>query len=484
LRRTVQAVTAAVLVTLVAFAAAAVTATAHRARHRPAVNVAHRTKGLSPKTRAVAFMSLATVELPPVVTTPVKTPPVKAPPVKVPPVKTPPVKVPPVTTPPVKVPPITTPPVKVPPVKAPPVKVPAVKLPPVTTPPVKVPAIKTPAVKVPSVKTPPVTIPTSPAKAPPVKAPAVKAPSVKVPSVKAPAAKSPSASPTIAGRLPSAPSITLPSPEGLARAETAVSSATSRAEALLEPRARTARTVAPLARTDSFSDTGDTVGSAAGSREALLSILGGSVATDDGSGYSGPEDLPDLARLLAEGHGRLDHARLRAFVLLLEGCVPGLSPELRYVLRLRSGLHQPHSLSTRTIAIRLHTSPRHVRMLEVRGLRRLLHLARTTGCATTTEQVTPASAVFASYVPGAASTPTAAFGVESAREEQLPAGSGPSRRSGRPPASTLLGLRAMSSAWWLLVAGLLALLLVALGVLDNLGFGPRHRYRGGLKRRK
>jgi hypothetical protein len=424
-------------------------------------------------------MSLATVELPPVITTPVKTPPVKAPPVKAPPVK-----VPPVTTPPVKVPPVTTPPVKVPPVKAPPVKVPAVKLPPVTTPPVKVPSIKTPAVKVPSVKTPPVTIPTSPVKAPSVKAPAVKAPSVKAPSGKAPAAKTPTVSPSITGRLPSAPSVTLPSPEALARAGTAVSSATARAEALLEPRARAARTVAPLARNDSFSDAGGTVGSAASSREALLSILGRSLAADNGSGYSGPEDLPDLARLLAEGHGRLDHARLRAYVLLLEGCVPGLSPELRYVLRLRSGLHQPHSLSTRAIAIRLHTSPRHIRMLEVRGLRVLLHLAKTTGCATTTEQVTTASTVFASFVPGSATTPTAGFGVESAREEQLPTGSGPSRRSGRPPASTLLGLSSGSSALWLLGSGLLVLLLVALGVLDNLGFGPRHRYRGGLKRRK
>jgi hypothetical protein len=88
-------------------------------------------------------------------------------------------------------------------------------------------------------------------------------------------------------------------------------------------------------------------------------------------------------------------------------------------------------------------------------------------------------------MPRAAGTSSPAFGVESAREERSPAESGPGEgtRAASPPASTLLGV-GPSSVLWLLGAILLALIVIALGLLDNLGIGPRHRYRGGLKRRK
>ena len=78
--------------------------------------------------------------------------------------------------------------------------------------------------------------------------------------------------------------------------------------------------------------------------------------------------------------------------------------------------------------------------------------------------------------------PSPAFGVESAREERAPAAAGPAPGTVRPPAS--FGLGPGSSAFWLLGAVLIALILIVVGVLDNLGIGPRHTYRGGLRRRK
>ena len=405
-----------------------------------------------------AGLQLPPVKLPPVTVPPVKTPPVKAPPVKAP---TP----PPVTVPPVKLP--TPPPVKAPPVKLPtppPVKAPPVKLP--APPPVKLPPVK---VETPPVKAPPVKLPAPPLKAPPLQPPAVKAP---------PAPKAPSLKVTPGGGRPAAGPSSLPVTAPVPRVS--VTAVRSAARSVLTGSPSSSRRTVPLSHADVSAPPAGNAASPGVGGAGVPAIVDGLLMRGGSPAYGGSAELPDLARLLAEGHGKLDASRLRAFVFGLRGCVRALTPRLRTVLRLRSGLGEPRPLSRAALAIRLRISRRHVRSLEVKALRALLHAARATGCAGAPQQA-PSRVLFASYVPGTAAT-SPAFGVESAREERSPAVANPPQGAVPPPASQ--GLRPGSSVFWLLGAVLLAVAVIALGVLDNLGIGPRHRYRGGIRRRR
>jgi hypothetical protein len=123
--------------------------------------------------------------------------------------------------------------------------------------------------------------------------------------------------------------------------------------------------------------------------------------------------------------------------------------------------------------------------LELTALRRLRRLAETTDCAAVA-QPQPSFALASYLVVGPEGGGPALGGVESARYQQLPGqdGAHPLPSPGAP--SGPLGVSALGSggSMFLVVAAVLLVLLMLLGVLDGLGIGPRHRYRGGTGRRQ
>jgi hypothetical protein len=228
-------------------------------------------------------------------------------------------------------------------------------------------------------------------------------------------------------------------------------------------------------------------GALASRAEALLSsaAAGGSILP---AGYTTSPELPDVARLLAEGHGRLDNARVRALVLGLRGCLAGLPSRLRSLLELRTGARGTPPLSPTGVAMRLRIPKARVTPLELRALRQLRRLAETTGCAAVAQPEPGFSGFsFASYLSGPESAAGALGGVASFRYQQAPSQASqqplPSP-GGAPVTSGLAALRPSSSVLWILAGvGVLGLVML-LGILDGLGIGPRHRYRGGTGRRR
>jgi hypothetical protein len=368
----------------------------------------------------------------------------------------------PITPPPipVKPPPV---PVKPPtiPVKPPPapVKPPTI---PVKPPPVPV---KTPTVPV-KPPTVPVKLPTVPVKPPPVP---VKAP---------PVLPKPSAGPV---KAPTAP-VNLPAPRQRTSPPALVKSIAGRL-----PSSVGRLTGAGATATGSARSARSGAGPTRAANATAGTLLSGAVAQGSSaarSGYSAPPELPDVTRLLAEGHGRLNNARVKALVLGLRGCLAGLPHRLRSLLELRTGAGGSAPLSPRRVAVRLRIARGRVTSLELTALRRLRRLAETTGCAAVAQPQPSFS--LASYFVGPVGGGPALGGVESARYQQLPGqgGAHPLPSPGAP--SGPLGVSALGSggSMFLVVAAVLLVLLMLLGVLDGLGIGPRHRYRGGTGRRQ
>jgi hypothetical protein len=183
--------------------------------------------------------------------------------------------------------------------------------------------------------------------------------------------------------------------------------------------------------------------------------------------------------MLAEGHGRLNNARVRALVLGLRGCLAGLPHRLRSLLELRTGAGGSRPLSPRRVAIRLRIGRGRVISLELTALRRLRRLAETTGCAAVAQP--QPSFLLASFLVGSEGGGPALGGVESARYQQLPGQAGAQSLPSPGAPSGPVGVSALGSgdSMFLVLAGVVLVLLMLLGVLDGLGIGPRHRYRGG-----
>jgi hypothetical protein len=363
---------------------------------------------------------------------------------------------------PLKPPPL---PVKAPtvPVKPPPlpVKTPTV---PVKPPPVPV---KPPTVPV---KPPPLPVkaPTVPVKPPPPKAPTVKAP---VP-VKSPPKPSPSPvkAPTAPVNLPATPSPRTPS------------TVRSLLGGLAAPATRRL-TGAGVPAPGPSSSARSSIGPAQAPGGFLVSAAGTSLPSAGSvpSGYAAPPELPDVARLLAEGHGRLDNARVRALVLGLQGCLTGLPNRLRSLLELRTGVGRSRALSPTRAAHRLRIPRGRVTRLELTALRRLRRLAETTGCAVAAQPQAAFPLAGYDYLLAAGSGGPPLGGVESVRYEQAPSQAGvqplpPPGATAGPPGLT--SLHSGGSPFWVIAAVLLGLVLLA-AALDGLGLGPRHRYHGG-----
>jgi hypothetical protein len=377
-----------------------------------------------------------------------------------------------VTTPtvPVKLPtvPITPPPV---PVKPPPVPVKAptipVKPPPAPVKPPTIPVkpppvpVKTPTVPV-KPPTVPVKLPTVPVKPPPVP---VKAP---------PVLPKPSTGPV---KAPTAP-VNLPAPRQRTSPPALVKSIAGR---LPSPVGRLTGAGAPAAGSarSAGSGAGPTRAGLSGAAGTLLSGAAAQGSSAARSGYSAPPELPDVTQMLAEGHGRLNNARVRALVLGLRGCLAGLPHRLRSLLELRTGAGGSRPLSPRRVAIRLRIGRGRVTSLELTALRRLRRLAETTGCAAVAQP--QPSFLLASFLVGSEGGGPALGGVESARYQQLPGQAGAQSLPSPGAPSGPLGVSALGSgdSMFLVLAGVVLVLLMLLGVLDGLGIGPRHRYRGG-----
>jgi hypothetical protein len=331
--------------------------------------------------------------------------------------------------------------------------------------------VKTPTVPV-KPPTVPVKLPAVPVKAPPVPA---KAPPV-LPKPSAGPVKAPTAPVNlpVPGRRTSAPALVKSIAGG-------VSSATRRVTGAGAAAAGSARSAI-----SGVGPTHATNAALVGTAGTLLSGAAAQGSSAAGSGYSAPPELPDVTQMLAEGHGRLNNARVRALVLGLRGCLAGLPHRLRSLLELRTGAGGSRPLSPRRVAVRLRIGRGRVTLLELTALRRLRSLAETTGCATVAPQQPSFS--LASYLVGSEGGGLLALGgVESARYQQLPGQAGAQQPLPSPGApSGPLGVSAIGSgdSMFLVLAGVVLVLLMLLGVLDGLGIGPRHRYRGGTGRRQ
>jgi hypothetical protein len=364
-----------------------------------------------------------------------------------------------------------------------------VKLPTVPTAPTPVP-VKPPTVPVkpPTVPVKPPTIPVKPPPVPvktptvPVKAPTVPLKPPPVPVKAPPVLPKPSAGP---GKAPTSP-VNLPVPGRGTSAPALVKSIAGGVSTVTRRLAAAGKAAAGSAR-PAQSGGGPTHATNAALLATDGTLLSGAAAQGSSaarSGYSAPPELPDVVQMLAEGHGRLNNVRVRALVLGLRGCLAGLPHRLRSLLELRTGAGGSGPLSPRRVAVRLRIGRGRVTSLELTALRRLRRLAETTDCAAVAPQQPSFS--LASYLVGSEGGGLALGGVESARYQQLPgqAGAQPLPSPGAP--SGPLGVSALGSgdSMFLVLAGVVLVLLMLLGMLDGLGIGPRHRYRGGTDRRQ
>jgi hypothetical protein len=177
----------------------------------------------------------------------------------------------------------------------------------------------------------------------------------------------------------------------------------------------------------------------------------------------------------AAARQRLVQHEARVLIAGLAGCLATLPRRERLLLELLSGVDTPRALTLEQVAAKLHVRSTKVPRLERTELARLRSLARTTGCARTTQSVPTME--LASYtvaaVPG--SVEAASGGVKAARYAKAPSGGSASAKGG----SGHLGLAAIpashTDALVLLVATFAAALAILALSIDAVGAGPRNR---------